>query len=259
MSNIKILVATHKKYNMPTLPIYVPIHVGCEGKEPLGYLGDNTGENISKKNSSFCELTAMYWAWKNLDTKILGLNHYRRYFTNKNLLTRIFTKNKLDIILNEEEIKKIMKKNDLIISKKRKLIIKNVKTKYIQQHYEKDLIKCEEILKEKYPDYAEDFDKIMLSKEISICNMFIGKKKIMDDYFSWLFDILFELESQTDLTNYSILQKRIYGFISERLFNVWMLHQKDLKIIYLPILSLEHDSFKIIIKKSYRRILKIKS
>ena len=66
MKNIKILVATHKKYKMPRdTSIYLPIHVGCEGKKKLGFQGDNSGENISVLNPYYCELTGLYWAWKN--------------------------------------------------------------------------------------------------------------------------------------------------------------------------------------------------
>lgn len=51
MQNIKILVATHKKYKMPAdTSVYLPIHVGCEGKKNLGFQGDNSGENISDLN-----------------------------------------------------------------------------------------------------------------------------------------------------------------------------------------------------------------
>ena len=72
--DIKILVATHKKYDMPSEDIYLPIHVGREGKEDLGYQGDNQGENISLKNSNYCELTGLYWAWKNLQWDFRGLS-----------------------------------------------------------------------------------------------------------------------------------------------------------------------------------------
>ena len=79
--NIKIMVAVHKPYWMPTDSVYLPIHVGKEGKADIGFQGDNTGDNISSKNSHYCELTAMYWAWKNLEADFVGLVHYRRYFT----------------------------------------------------------------------------------------------------------------------------------------------------------------------------------
>lgn len=81
--NIKILIAAHKQYWMPNDPVYLPLHVGAEGKQDLGYTQDNTGDNISAKNPNFCELTGLYWAWKNLDADYVGLVHYRRYFTRK--------------------------------------------------------------------------------------------------------------------------------------------------------------------------------
>ena len=81
--DVKVIIATHKKYDMPKDEMYVPLHVGREGKDDLGYVGDNTGDNISIKNPKFCELTGLYWAWKNLDAEYLGLAHYRRHFTLK--------------------------------------------------------------------------------------------------------------------------------------------------------------------------------
>ena len=69
--NVKILVATHKKTRMPEDEIYLPIHVGAEGKldengQPLefGIQKDNSGENISARNWCFGTQTALYWAWK---------------------------------------------------------------------------------------------------------------------------------------------------------------------------------------------------
>ena len=86
MIDIKVIVATHKKYRIPEDNIYLPLHVGREGKEDLGYRGDNEGNNISLKNDSYCEITALYWVWKNLNCDYIGLCHYRRYFTDKNII-----------------------------------------------------------------------------------------------------------------------------------------------------------------------------
>ena len=69
---------------MPESNMYMPVHVGSEGKQDLGYTKDNTGENISTKNPYFCELTGLYWAWKNLNNEYIGLAHYRRHFSNTN-------------------------------------------------------------------------------------------------------------------------------------------------------------------------------
>ena len=78
--SIKVIVATHKKYIMPADEMYIPVHVGREGKDDLGYTPDNTGDNISNKNAYYCELTGLYWAWKNLQADYVGLAHYRRHF-----------------------------------------------------------------------------------------------------------------------------------------------------------------------------------
>ena len=80
MNNVKIIVATHKKYKMPEDEIYIPLQVGAEEKESLGYEKDNTGDNISSKNSYYCELTGLYWVWKNCSDDYKGIVHYRRFF-----------------------------------------------------------------------------------------------------------------------------------------------------------------------------------
>lgn len=64
--DIKVVVATHKPYWMPDDPMYVPVHVGAEGKTSIGFIGDNTGENISSKNDMYRELTGMFWGGANL-------------------------------------------------------------------------------------------------------------------------------------------------------------------------------------------------
>lgn len=226
--DIKILVATHKKYNMPSENIYLPIHVGCEGKEELGYQGDNEGDNISLKNPNYCELTGLYWAWKNLDCDVIGLSHYRRYFTNKSKLEISKKKNsKMDLILTESEIKKLLSKSDIIVPQKRNYYIETIYSHYKNAHHIKDLDETKNIISEIYPEYMESFNKIMDGKTLYLYNMFVMKKENFDEYCEWLFNILFELEKRVDITEYDAYQTRIYGFISERLFNVWMNKQLE--------------------------------
>ena len=83
-----IYIAAHKKFNVPQLDNYAVLQVGAQGKENLGYLQDNTGDNISYKNPNFCELTGLYWIWKNCDDEYKGLVHYRRYFGKSNLSSK---------------------------------------------------------------------------------------------------------------------------------------------------------------------------
>ena len=122
MKNVKIIIATHKKYQMPKDEIYLPVQVGKEGKEFLGYQIDNQGNNISSKNSYYCELTGLYWAWKNLDADYIGLSHYRRHFSVTKKLPKDIDR-RIDKVLKYDEVEKILEKTDIILPKKRKYYI----------------------------------------------------------------------------------------------------------------------------------------
>lgn len=238
MNNIKILVATHKKYEMPSNDIYLPIHVGKEGKSDLGYIGDNSGDNISIKNSNYCELTALYWAWKNLDCDIIGLVHYRRYFRGDQS-----SKNNLfDNILSVENIIELLNEHDIILPKKRNYYIQTIWNHYKAAHYEKDLQITKEIIELKYPEYIGSFNQIMNGKKIHLYNMFVMKKPQFDEYSKWLFDILFSLEEKVDISGYDTYQSRIFGFISERLFNVWILNN-SLKFVENKVINVEGENY----------------
>lgn len=217
--NIKILVATHKKYWMPEDEVYLPIHVGKEGKQDLGYIGDNTGNNISIKNSNYCELTAIYWAWKNLEADYIGLVHYRRYFTKHNL--RNCEKKKQDI-LTKNDFENILKDVDIIVPDKRKYYIETIRSHYNHSYYEKDLNETENIIKEIYPEYSIAFNKVMNRTWAHMFNMFVMRKDYFDEYCEWLFTILFELEKRIDISKYTTMEARVFGFISELLLDVWL-------------------------------------
>lgn len=237
--DVKILVATHKKYKMPEENIYIPLHVGREGKQDLGYIGDNTGENISIKNPNYCELTGLYWAYKNLKCEYIGLCHYRRYFTMKNIFKRaIQTNNKLDLILNKSQIEELLSKYNVILPKKRNYYIETIESHYKNAHHIEDLKKVEKIIETDYPEYMESFKSVMNGRTLYLYNMFIMKKDDFDKYCEWLFHILFKLEGSIDISSYDNYQKRIYGFLSERLFNVWIAKQ-EFNIKELPILNME--------------------
>ena len=123
--DIKVLVATHKKYRMPKHSCYLPIHVGKEGKEDIGYIGDNTGDNISYKNANYCELSGLYWGSKNLNCDYLGLVHYRRHFSIKKI-NPLSYKNNFQYIISEDEIKSILEEYDLIVPTKRRYYIETL-------------------------------------------------------------------------------------------------------------------------------------
>lgn len=216
---IKILVATHKPYWMPVDNIYLPVHVGKEGKENIGFIGDNTGDNISTKNANYCELTGLYWAWKNLSADYIGLCHYRRYFTRSNPVN---CEKKKQAILSCNEWEKILEKYPIIVPDKRKYYIETNRRHYNHSHYAKDLDITEKIIQEKYPQYIVAFTKVMNRTWAHMFNMFVMRKDYFNEYCTWLFDVLQELESRTDITKYDAVEARIYGYISELLLDVWL-------------------------------------
>ncbi len=239
MKKVNIYIAVHKKCDLPKQDGYIPIHVGAEGKEDLGYLKDNSKkDNISKKNPNYCELTGVYYIWKNVKCDIVGLVHYRRYFfLNKNEHT-------LDKITDEKEIEKIMKDYDVVLPKKVKLIGRDVRKQWDKFHNPKDLDITREVIKEKYPEYIEAFDEVLKRNYLYPYNMLITKKEIFDEYSKWLFDILFEVEKRVDTSSYTPYEKRLYGFLSERLLNVWFAKNNKYRIKELYVYNIDESYFK---------------
>ena len=220
--NIKVIVAAHKKYQMPNEKMYIPMQVGAEGKEKIeGYIQDNTGDNISSKNPYFCELTGLYWAWKNLDADFIGLVHYRRYFTNTNKIPKEENE-KFKIVLTQNDAESILENADVILPKKRNYYIENLYSHYEHTMYVEPLDETRKIIEEKYPEYLEEFDKLHKRTSAHVFNMFIMKKEILDEYCTWLFGILFELEKRIDASKYDSFHARFYGRVSERLLDVWI-------------------------------------
>ena len=238
--DIKILVATHKAYWMPEDDVYLPVHVGKEGKQDLGFIGDNIGDNISRKNPNYCELTGLYWAWKNLRCDYIGLCHYRRYFAYSKHGSSLEAKKAA--IFHRADYEKLMQSYDVILPKKRNYYIETVRSQYEHAHNKKDLDEVEAIIAEQYPEYSEAFTKVMRRSKLHILNMFVMKKEFFDEYCTWLFNILFELEKRIDISSYNQYEARVYGFLSERLFNVW-LEKKQLNKIEVQVVFLEKEQW----------------
>ena len=232
MKDIKVIIATHKKYNMPKDNMYLPLHVGSEGKEDLGYITDNTGDNISLKNPNFCELTGMYWAWKNLNNEYIGLAHYRRHFSLKQK-----SNDKFENILTLNEADKLLNDVDVIVPKKREYYIETLYNHYKHTMYVEPLDETKNIISTMYPEYLKYFDRLKKRTSAHMFNMFIMKKEIFNDYCTFLFNILFELEKRIDNTKYDNFHARFYGRISELLLDVYLeknnIKYKEVNFIYM--------------------------
>lgn len=231
---IKVVIATHKKYDMPSDKMYLPLQVGAEGKNDLGYEKDNTKDNISLKNPYFCELTGLYWAWKNLKEDYIGLAHYRRHFASK----KINKKDLFNSVLTKDEASKLLNNADIIVPKKRNYYIENLYSHYEHTMYIEPLDITGQILQERYPEYMLEFDKLKTRRSAHMFNMFIMKKDKLDEYCTWLFDILFELEKRVDNSKYDSFHARFYGRVSELLLDVW-LNTKEYSYKEVKVISME--------------------
>lgn len=236
----KIFVCFHKPYPVSNEEIYLPIHGGKENaKRDLGILGDNTGDNISRRNTSFCELSVMYWAWKNTkqvypNIEYIGFCHYRRYLAlDKNgesiPLGKIPEMNNYGQIIETE-----LKQHDFILPNKTELQY-TIRTHYELDHNYKDWVVLKKVVGEIYPGYKETFEKHLEEENIFIaCNMFITRWDTFEKYCVWLFDILFEAERRINIEDYNSYQKRMLGFMSERLLTLYIFHNK-FRVSYKPV------------------------
>ncbi len=218
MSKIKIYILTHKKFDYEKSDLYEPLLNGSALlDEDFGYTRDDTGDNISELNPYYAELTGQYWAWKNSDADIIGFCHYRRYF-----VKNIFMKR-----LDENDVKLILKDHDIIMPHVRHLDKTNLEEIHeghlngtCQTVEDYDLLR--KIIQDKSPEYLETYDNVLNGHEVYWFNMYICRKEIFDDYCSWMFSILEEFRKQTDFEKYGQGERRVLGFLSERLINVYI-------------------------------------
>lgn len=233
--NIKIVVVAHKPYWFPEDATYLPLQAGASGKADIlpGIVRDDSGENISEKNRSFCELTGLFWAWKNLEAETIGLCHYRRYLGNKRVCL-----SKEERLLSHSEIESLLSNHDIILPRKRHYWIETRGSQYIHAHHEEDLACTEQVLKEKHPDCLPAWRHMLSTRSGHICNMFVMRRGLLDEYCTWLFDILFEVESRLDISAYSDKDLRVFGYLGERLLDVWV-ESRALCVTEVPTVNLE--------------------
>lgn len=225
-NKIVILVATHKPDKVYQDDIYTPIHVGravSKYKEEMAeIIGDDTGDNISEKNPFYCELTACYWAWKNLkNIEYVGLCHYRRYFEE-----RITVKN-IDRLLNSNY--------DIILPSA--IHLPATLFYKFKGLTDEDRVIFFKVMEEFYPEYYETaVDYIMNGNKDYAFNMFFCSWKIFSQMMEFVFGFLSCTEKYVKLQPYTN-GRRIFGYFSEYLIPIFCLKHR-LRIKEVPIISM---------------------
>lgn len=232
-----IAVAAHKPYRMPQDSVYLPIQVGkaLHPDVALGFVSDDTGDNISILNGEFSELTAVYWLWKNVKAPYKGIVHYRRHFKSSHSRSS----DRFEQIATAEDIEEALSKADIIVPKMRNYYIETIYSHYAHTFPGEQLDELREVLEEMDPDYLSAFDALMQSKKAHMFNMFVMSEEKFDEYCSWLFPILLTLTQRINPQSYEDdFQARYPGRVSERLLDVW-LNTKGYAYVELPVISPE--------------------
>ncbi len=235
--DIRILVAIHKKHWVLSNEMYLPIHAGKAISDvDLDYQGDDSGDNISAQNNKYSELTALYWAWKNLDADAIGLVHYRRYLAEPGAIGGS-SRHPEKKILTKETAEQILGRVDAIVPKKRKYVIETIYSHYDHTHDGKHLHLTAEIIRQRCPEYLETFESVLQRREAHMFNMFVMKRELFCSYCEWLFPILEELDESLDSSGMTAFERRFVGRIGELLFDVW-LDKNHVSYEELPVVQL---------------------
>ncbi|MDE7323856.1 MAG: DUF4422 domain-containing protein [Lachnospiraceae bacterium] len=214
--SVKIFVMTHKQFEVPDDPMYIPLHVGHKNaKEDFGYTGDDTGDNISDMNCYYAELSGVYWVWKNVvDADYVGICHYRRFLTSEE-----------GYVFSEEEYGRILEEYDIVTTKQLELP-GSYRNGFGAHHNVSMLDETGRIISELYPEYYDTFVSLVHQNKTYFGNIMVAGKVLYDAYCKWLFTIFFELQKRIDLTFADDYHKRVFGFISEFLLYVWVTARK---------------------------------
>lgn len=255
-SNFCIFSVFHKPFIIPNVNYVVPIQAGkAISQINLEIKGDEDGDNISKLNPHFCELTVLYNVWKNklyAANDYWGLAHYRRYLTLQLHWTKIKKKNLYYLKATAIDFKKVFTQKfythikaqllpqSIIIPMPVNVVNKagnvlSIKEHYFTEHDKQGWAIMEKIITEKYPAYLADLNAIADNTTIIAGNIMIAHKNFWNTYLTWLFDIVFEIYKIYTIPQ-DAYQARAIGFLSERLFNIYLHHNKqNIETHYLPV------------------------
>jgi len=242
---VKLYTSHHKPSAFLSSPVIKPIHVGkANSYNDICCDGDDTGDNISFKNPFYCELTAQYWVWKNdISSEYVGFMHYRRHlnFSEKQDYPEdVWGVVNEDIIspeyeekfgLNEKSIIEAIGDCDILLPKK--WSVKQAGSKNNYEHYKvsphlhiEDYQAAIDSLLYLYPEYASAVKMFNSAHDGYYTNMFVMRTDLFAEYSEWLFSIFNDLEANFALRNYDAQEKRVIGHISERLFNIFIIHKE---------------------------------
>ncbi len=224
-NSLAVYVVSHKLHSVALPDGYKTIHAGRALGSDLGYVGDDTGENISSLNPYLNELTALYWVWHNAPEDIVGIAHYRRFFSNKGS-----NQFHVEDILTSDQARQMLNHYDMIIGGEAFSPNSQSGLMFFDAEYDAQLAAAainviKKMLERHQPNYIDSFEQLMCGQGFMCCNMMITRKFIFDAYCQWLFSFILPAAKEfiPSLENVTVRRKRVLGFIAERMFGVWLL------------------------------------
>lgn len=226
MHRVKIYIVSHKRLPIPKDNVYEPIYVGKEsslsGIQKLEGIKDNIGDNISTKNSSYCEMTAHYWIWKNVhDVEFVGLCHYRRYF---------------GVDITDISISSIMNGYDVVMVEP-SWHLDSVYAYFAKYIGAENMTILWMVMKKMHPDYVNTLELVCDGVKFYPFNMLLCKKTLFDEYAEWIFSILEECEKYVKTSPYTN-GRRALAYMAELLTGIYFIH-RGLKIKTVPYYKIE--------------------
>jgi hypothetical protein len=216
----QLFVAAHKPISLVPEG-YKPVQAGAHGKQHFLPLVDDSGENISERNASYCEITVLYWIWKNIRADRIGLVHYRRFFAKSAWASNIGD------VYSISDINEMLSTNDILVPKSEPNFESNWDN-YARFHHIQDMEILREYIVGSVPQSLVAFDHVMGETSLHRYNMFATSWVLFDSYMTWLMPILDYCYEAIDTSTYSQYDKRLIGFLAERLFNVWLYQNNHL-------------------------------
>jgi len=252
VSDIKIFVSHRIDIDSELVdnPLYVPVRCGAvfDTENPMGILGDDTGDNISKRRMSFCEFTVQYWAWKNVKAEYYGLCHYRRYlsFAEKRfkvdeygmIYVPVLTNEKKQKygLLNNAAMKQEIKKYDVLISeyapvkriptpKGKQETVLSMWEAHVGEFFDNSALGLLfRLIDELAPEYSQSAREYFSGGLHRGYNCYILKADLFYRLCEFQFPIMFEAEKQLDCTGYTQTMRRTPAFMGEMLYGIFIYH-----------------------------------
>lgn len=273
MSNIYIGVAHRIDFESGTIENGLYHHIRCgavyDERKGIKLIGDDTGDNISEKRMSMCELTVQYWMWKNVDADYYGLCHYRRYlsfadefietsephgFIMESVINKKTTKKYG--LLNPGKMNKEISRYDMVTSPyypasnldftptptNERSLWRNHPMMLI---YDEDIDLLLELIKEMYPEYYETAVELMDMESHRGFNCYVMRKELFCKLCEFQFSVLGEFEKRVDITSRVGNNERTLGYLGEILYGVftlWVEKQENYKVGIKQIIFYEDSS-----------------